>query len=92
LLLLPGLIWSYIFFRKRELKYIERIGISIGLSIAIICLSLFFMNKFLGFKINLVNCTILIFVITFIPIIILILRVKFKKIREFPNRRDDKKV
>ncbi len=83
LLLLPGFAWSFFFFRKKEINHIERIGISLGLSIAIVCLSLFVMNKALGFEINLLNCIVLILVLTVFPVIVVTLRARFKKTRDF---------
>jgi len=92
LLFLPGFAWSYFFFKKREINHIERIGISLGLSIAIVCLSLFLMNKLLGFEINLVNCIVLILILTIFPIPLATLRARYKKSRGFPGNGDEKKV
>jgi len=81
MLFLPGFAWSYFFFKKGEISHIERIGISIGLSIAIVCLSLFLMNKAIGFEINLLNCVVLILVLTIPPILLIMLKARLKKSR-----------
>lgn len=92
LLLVPGFAWSYLFFKKGEINHIERIGISLGLSIAIVCLSLFLMNKVLSFKINLLNCAVLILVLTIPPILLVTLKARYKKLRGFPGNRDGRRV
>ena len=92
LLVLPGLSWSFLFFKKREIAPIERIGISIGLSIAIVCLCLFLMNKALGFALNLLNCTILVLIVTVFPVIVAAIRARFKKTGGFPAKGGERKV
>jgi len=92
LLFLPGFAWSYFFFKKGRINHIERIGISIGLSIAVVCLSLFLMNKALGFEINLLNCTVVVLVLTVFPVIVATLRARLKKSRGFPTKEDERKV
>ncbi len=59
-LLLPGFAWSFVFFKKEEIDAIERLAISFGLSIAIVPLSVFWLNYFLGIKITLLNVSLVI--------------------------------
>jgi uncharacterized membrane protein len=59
-LFLPGLAWSFVFFKKEEIDVIERIAISFGLSIAIVPLSIFWLNYFLGMKITQLNVSLVI--------------------------------
>jgi len=59
-LFLPGLAWSFVFFKKEEIDIIERIALSFGLSIAIVPLSVFWLNYFLGVKITLLNVSVII--------------------------------
>jgi uncharacterized membrane protein len=54
LLFLPGFIWSWIFWSKSEIKTIERIILSLVLSIAITPLVLFIFMKF-GAEFNTLN-------------------------------------
>lgn len=54
LLFIPGFVWSWVFWKKDQLDTIERFTLSLALSIAIIPLVIFLLNK-VGVKINLVN-------------------------------------
>lgn len=60
ILFLPGLAWSFVFFKKEEIDVIERIALSFGLSIALVPLVVFWLNWLLKIKINIVNVTVLI--------------------------------
>ncbi len=62
-LFLPGLAWSFVFFKKEEIDVIERIALSFGLSIALVPLAVFWLNFFLGIKINLLSVSIVILAI-----------------------------
>ena len=44
-LFLPGYAWSRVFFREKEVDKIERVVLSIGLSIAMVPLVILFLNK-----------------------------------------------
>jgi hypothetical protein len=59
-LFLSGFAWSFVFFKKDEIDWVERIALSFGLSIAIVPLAVFWLNYFLGVKINLLNVSIVI--------------------------------
>ncbi len=59
-LFLPGLAWSFVFFKKEEIDAIERTALSFGLSIAIVPLSVFWLNYFIGVKITLLNVSVII--------------------------------
>lgn len=61
ILFLPGFVWSFVFFKKEEIDVIERITFSFGLSIAIVPMSTFWLNYFLGVKITLLNVSLMIF-------------------------------
>jgi len=56
-LFLPGLAWSFVFFKKGEIDVIERITLSFGFSIALVPLVVFWSNWLLKIKINIVNVT-----------------------------------
>lgn len=62
-LFLPGFAWSFVFFKKEEIDVIERIVLSFGLSIVLVPLAVFWLNFFLGIKINLVNVSTMILVL-----------------------------
>ena len=53
-LFLPGYVWSRVFFGRGEIDSMERVALSFGLSIAIVPLSIFFLNK-AGMSITAVN-------------------------------------
>jgi len=77
-LFLPGLVWSFVFFNKKEIDWIERIALSFGLSIALVPLSVFWMNYLFKVKINLINVSIVIAILILFPMIYLLLKGKFK--------------
>jgi hypothetical protein len=52
-LFVPGFIASYAFFRKDEIDLIERVALSIGLSISLVVLTVMFSNLYLKIPINL---------------------------------------
>ena len=55
ILVLPGYIWSHVFFKKKELDVLERVAVSTGLSIAIVPLLIFLLNQVFGMKITFTN-------------------------------------
>ena len=74
---LPGFAWSLVFFKK--VNVLERIMLSIGLSIAITTLSILALNKLLGIRITGVNSLLIIVVITIIPLAFYYIRKFVKK-------------
>lgn len=88
-LFLPGFILTYIFFPKTKefnfkhqekgrIDWIERIALSFALSIAIIPLLVFYLNK-IGVKINFLNSFLTILFVIIISLVILIYRNKSTK-------------
>ena len=65
---LPGFAWSLVFFKK--LSVIERITISIALSIAMVTLSILALNLLIGMRITGFNAVLVIGFITIIPLVI----------------------
>jgi len=63
---LPGFAWTLIFFK--QISIIERIVLSFGLSIALVTLSLLFLNRLVGIKISGFNSLLVIIVVTIIPV------------------------
>lgn len=63
---LPGFAWTLVFFR--QINIIERIVLSFGLSIAVVTLSLLFLNRIAGIKITGFNSVLVIFAVTIIPV------------------------
>jgi len=74
---LPGLAWSFVFFKKEEIDIIERIALSFGLSIASIPLVVFWLNWLLKIKINIVNVTTIILGLIGCALIVLLKKGRF---------------
>lgn len=71
MLFLPGLAWSFVFFRRGQIDVVERIALSFGLSIAISTLSLLIMVILFGMKLTGLNVGLVVTVLTIIPVAIL---------------------
>ena len=61
---IPGFAWTLVFFHK--VTVLERIALSIGLSIALVTLVMIFLNYIFGVRINAINAIVAIIVITVI--------------------------
>ncbi|WP_321420506.1 DUF1616 domain-containing protein [uncultured Methanomethylovorans sp.] len=78
-LFLPGLAWTYALFEK-EIDMIERIALSLGLSLVMVPLSLFFMFNLLGIRINFENSFYVIILLTAAALCIILFR-RYKIVR-----------
>lgn len=54
-LFVPGLAWSYVFFLRKNIDWIERLALAFGLSIALVPLSVFWLNWLFDMKITLAS-------------------------------------
>jgi len=61
-------------FNSRQINVIERIALSLGLSIAVVTLSILSLNKLVGIRITGFSSTLIIIVITIIPVAFYYLR------------------
>ena len=68
LFFLPGFAWTLVFFR--QIKLIERITLSFGLSIAIVTLSLLLVNRLTGISVTGLNSALIIIGIIILPIVV----------------------
>jgi uncharacterized membrane protein len=75
----PGYAWTLALFDK--IKNVERIAISIGISIATVTLSILALNLFFHVKITGINALFTIIVITAIPLVIYLFKRLIKKRR-----------
>jgi len=66
-LFIPGFAWTFAFFSKDEIDIIERIALSFGLSIALVPLTVFYLNYLLHIRITAINSFAIIMIITLIP-------------------------
>jgi len=80
-LFLPGLAWSFVFFKKEEIDVIKRIALSFGLSIALVPLVVFWLNWLLKIKINLVTVTAVILGLIGCALIIMLKMGRFSQIK-----------
>jgi len=80
-LFLPGLAWSFVFFKKGEIDVIERIALSFGLSIALVPLVVFWLNWLLKIKINIVNVTAVILGLVCCALIVLLKMERFSQMK-----------
>ncbi len=67
MLLIPGLAWSFVLFNKPEITWLERTVFSIGLSVALVPISVFLANRYLNVSINILNSIIVISVVSALP-------------------------
>ncbi len=61
---LPGYAFSYALFPGKEIDLLERIALSIGLSISLVVLSILVLNTLFGVAIDLINSLLVILAIT----------------------------
>lgn len=73
-LFIPGFAWSFVFFAREEIDWIERIALSFGLSIALVPLTIFWLNFFFNVKITLINSFLVVLFLSLIPVVHLFLR------------------
>ena len=73
-LFVPGFAWSYVFFTKKNIDWIERVALSFGLSIALVPLCVFWLNFLLHVKITLLNTSLIVCGLTAIPVVYIIIR------------------
>ena len=85
-LFLPGLTWSFIFFKKGEIDVIERISLSFGLSIALVPMIVFWLNWLLKIKINILNVTAVILGLIGCALIVMLKMGRFPQIK-IPSHR-----
>jgi uncharacterized membrane protein YidH (DUF202 family) len=74
LLLLPGFLLSFLFFKSREITLLERLPLGFALGITLVTFALYLANKFCGLKINLLTSLLTIGIITIVIILALILK------------------
>jgi uncharacterized membrane protein len=65
---IPGFAWTLLLFRGRQINWLERLALSIGISIAIVTISILALNLLFGVRISGINAFITILVITAIPL------------------------
>lgn len=74
LLFLPGFVWSHAIFPRKEIDWAERVALSFGLSIAIVPLTVFWLNWMFGIKITLISSGLTVALLTLIPATYILVR------------------
>ena len=69
---LPGFAWTLVFFK--QINIVERIALAIGLSIALVTLSILALNVLLGVRITGLNALLVIIILTIVPVVIYYLK------------------
>lgn len=80
---LPGFAWTFVFFK--QLKVVERLALSFGLSIALVTLSIYALNLLFHVRIGGLNSVLIIIAITVVPVAWLYLK-KFVRKGFSPSR------
>jgi uncharacterized membrane protein len=73
ILFVPGFAWSYVFFARKNIDWIERIALSFGLSIALVPLTVFWLNWLFHVKITLLNTSLVVCGLTAIPVLYILI-------------------
>ena len=73
-LFVPGFAWSYVFFARKNIDWIERVALSFGLSVALVPLTVFWLNWLFQVKITLLNTSVIVCGLTAIPAVYVIVR------------------
>lgn len=74
ILFIPGLAWSYVFFLRKKIDWIERLGLSFGLSIALVPLAVFWLHWLFDMKIDLTSTSLTVVGLMVIAAAIIIIR------------------
>lgn len=66
---LPGFCWTLVFFSGKQVNTVERVALSFGLSIALVVLVIFLLNRLMGVRITGINSALIILALTIIPVV-----------------------
>lgn len=64
ILFVPGFAWTWVFYGKDRLGALERTVYSVAISIALLSVTFFFCNRFLGIGINMLSSSVIVVVLT----------------------------
>jgi uncharacterized membrane protein len=74
ILFVPGFVWSFVFVFKREIDWLERIVLSFGLSIAMVSLSILWLNWLFHVRMTLLNISIIVCALIVMPTVYILIR------------------
>ena len=69
ILFVPGFSWSYLLFKRDRIDWVERIALSVGISIALVPLAVLWFNFLFGMGISLLSVSLLVCFLTVIPLV-----------------------
>lgn len=59
-LFVPGFVWSYVFFTRKQIDWIERLALSFGLSIVLVPITVFWLNWLFHMKLTILNTSLVV--------------------------------
>ena len=74
ILFVPGFAWSYVFFARKNIDWIERMALSFGLSIALVPLTVFWLNWLFQVRITLLNTSLIVCGLTAVPAVYILVK------------------
>ena len=74
ILLLPGLAWSFVLLHKRTITWLERVVASVGLSMALLVVTLFVANRFFRVSINLRSSAVIVLLLVTVALLVALLQ------------------
>lgn len=75
----PGLAWTFVLFTRRQINVVERVALTVGLSVSLVTISIFALNQILGVRVTGVNSALTILVLIILPLIVYLLRIHLRK-------------
>ena len=84
-LFLPGFAWTWVFYDGRQTSVLQRCVYSVALSIALISVAFFFCSS-IGIPVNLFSSTVILAVITILPLAHILMKRKGLYARLLPGR------
>jgi uncharacterized membrane protein len=69
--LVPGLAWSFVFFARRDIDWLERLVISVAVSIGLVTLCVFWLNWIFHVKITELNVCLVVAGVAFVGLVCL---------------------
>jgi len=73
ILFVPGFAWSYVFFARKSIGWSGRVAISFGLSIALVPLTIFWLNWLFHVRITVLNALLIVCGLTAMPILYILI-------------------
>ncbi len=82
ILFVPGLSWSYVFFARKNIDWMERAALAFGLSIALVPIVVFWLYFIFHLKITLLSTCLTVSGLTVLAVVVVLVRRKFLQAEE----------